>query len=47
MSSHLKSFYADLFREIKKEDLQHEDGRFYGGASDVAMMSCMIEMSFP
>jgi hypothetical protein len=41
VSSHLKTFYVDLFREIKVGDLQHEDGTFYGGASDTAMMFCM------
>jgi hypothetical protein len=27
--------------------LQHEDGKFYGGASDTAMMFSMIEMAYP
>ena len=47
VSSHLKTFYVDLFRQIKVEDLKHENGSFYGGASDTAMMICMIEMAFP
>jgi hypothetical protein len=46
-SSHLKSFFVDLFRQIKVEDLQTYDGKFYGGASDTAIMLSMIEMSYP
>jgi glycosyltransferase involved in cell wall biosynthesis len=47
LSSHLKSFYVDLFVKIKVSDLQEESGLFYGGASDTAIMIPMLEMSFP
>ena len=47
MSSHLKSFYVDLFRSIKEEDLKDMNKKFYGGASDTAMMQPMIEMAEP
>lgn len=42
ISSHLKSFYVDLFRKIKVDDLKGNDGKFYGGASDLATMYPMI-----
>ena len=43
LSSHLKSFYVDLFRKIKVEDLKYaDDNKFYGGASDLATMYPMI-----
>lgn len=47
LSSHLKTFFVDIFKKIKIEDLQGNDAKFYGGASDTAMMIPMIEMSNP
>lgn len=47
VSTHLKSFYVDLFKKIKVSDLQDNAGNFYGGASDTAMMMPMLEMSYP
>ena len=48
VSSHLKSFYVDLFRKIKPDDLKYDDTKkFFGGASDTAMMFNMIEMAYP
>jgi len=38
---------VDIFRKIKVSDLQYSDGKFFGGASDTAMMYAMIEMSSP
>ncbi len=45
LSSHLKSFYVDLFRKIKVNDIKETDGNFYGGASDLAIMYPMILMT--
>lgn len=42
--SHLRTFYAGLFKKIKKEDLCHE-GQFYPMSWDVAMMTPMFEMA--
>lgn len=42
ISSHLKTFFVDLFRKIKVQDLQHNNGKFYGGASDTVMMIPML-----
>jgi hypothetical protein len=33
---------VDVFRKIKQEDFQTNDGKFYGGASDTAMMIPLI-----
>ncbi|MCH9612154.1 MAG: hypothetical protein S4CHLAM102_06380 [Chlamydiia bacterium] len=42
--SHLKSFYAGLFKRIRKEDLLY-DNEFFPVAADCAMMLPMIEMA--
>jgi len=42
--SHLKTFYASLFKKIRKEDLTAE-GEFFHVASDLAMMFPMLEMA--
>jgi len=42
--SHLRTFYAGLFKRIKKEDLQM-DGKFYSMTGDMAAMIPMIEMA--
>jgi glycosyltransferase involved in cell wall biosynthesis len=44
-SSHLRSFYAWLFKLIKIEDLISPCGTFYNMASDQAIMFPMLEMS--
>jgi glycosyltransferase involved in cell wall biosynthesis len=43
-SSHLRSFYAWLFKKIRKEDLM-KDGEFYCMAWDFAIMLPMLEMA--
>lgn len=43
-TSQLRTFFAGLFKKIKKEDLQF-DGKFVPAACDVAMMFPMIEMA--
>ena len=42
--SHLRTFYAWLFKKIRKEDLLYE-GQFVRIAGDIAMMFPMIEMA--
>jgi hypothetical protein len=42
--SHLRSFYAGLFKRIRLEDLMQE-GEFFPVACDVAMMFPMLEMA--
>lgn len=42
-ASHLRTFYAWLFKKIKVEDLMYED-KFYPMAWDLAMMYPMLEM---
>lgn len=42
--SHLRTFYAGLFKKIKKEDLMYND-IFYPMSWDVAMMIPMLEMA--
>lgn len=44
MPSHLKTFYAWLFKKIKKEDLLL-DGSFFKMTGDLAIMLPMIEMA--
>ncbi len=43
--SHLRTFYAGLFKRIKKEDLCDDDGSFLNMAGDMAAMIPMIEMA--
>lgn len=42
--SHLRTFYAGLFKKIKKEDLMYE-GEFLSMTGDMAAMIPMIEMA--
>ncbi len=44
LPSHLRTFYAGLFKQIHKEDLMYE-GNFFRMTSDVAIMMPMIEMA--
>lgn len=44
-TSHLKTFYVDLFRMIKKEDLQFEKDEWIPHSPDVAYMTPMLEMA--
>ena len=46
--SHIKTFRAKLFKQIKKEDLiDPETGTFYTKAWDMAMLFPMLEMCAP
>lgn len=42
--SHLRTFYAGLFKKIKKEDLMYE-GDFFAMTWDMAIMLPMVEMA--
>lgn len=42
--SHLRTFYAGLFKKIKLDDLKHE-GEFYSMTWDMAIMLPMVEMA--
>jgi glycosyltransferase involved in cell wall biosynthesis len=44
VTSHLRTFYAGLFKKIRKEDLLYE-GEFFRLAGDLAFMFPMIEMA--
>lgn len=44
VSSHLKTFYAGLFKQIRKEDLCYK-GSFMPMGGDLALMMPMLEMS--
>lgn len=44
VTSHLRTFYAGLFKRIKKEDLLYE-GDFFQAAWDFAIMLPMLEMA--
>lgn len=44
ISSHLRTFYAGLFKQIKKEDLMYE-GEFFKAGADLAAMFPMLEMA--
>lgn len=44
-SSHLRTFYAWLFKKIKKEDLLDKSGNFYPMAWDLSFMFPLLEMS--
>jgi glycosyltransferase involved in cell wall biosynthesis len=46
VTSHIRTYYAWLFKKIKKEDLQ-ENGAFFGMSGDVALMLPMLEMAGP
>lgn len=44
-SSHLRTFYTWLFKQIRKEDLLDKDGKFYPMGWDLVFMFPMLEMS--
>jgi len=44
VSSHLRTYYAKLFQQIKKEDLMYE-GKFIPVCTDLATMFPMLELS--
>lgn len=44
VTSHLRTFYAGLFKKIKREDLMY-NGEFFRITSDLAFMFPMVEMA--
>jgi glycosyltransferase involved in cell wall biosynthesis len=45
VASHLRTFYAKLFQNIKMEDLTCNDGEFFPMTYDLAIMFPMLEMA--
>lgn len=45
VTSHLRSMYTGLLRQIKEEDLKDKDGKYFTVANDVAMMMPCLEMA--
>lgn len=45
VASHLRTFYAGLFKRIKKEDLCDDQGNFFMVTGDMAAMIPMLEMA--
>jgi hypothetical protein len=41
-TSHLLTFYVDLFRKINKSDLTYDNGTFFKYAYDAAMCTPML-----
>lgn len=41
----LRTFYAGLFKRIKRADLMYSDGKFLQAAYDIAFMAPMLEMA--
>lgn len=44
-TSHLRTFYAGLFKRVKEHDLRDEEGNFYAVTWDQAFMFPMLEMA--
>ena len=44
-SSHLKSFYTKLWKQVKYEDLFYKDNEMFKAAQDLAMIFPIVEMS--
>lgn len=47
VGTHFMTFYSDIFKRIRKEDLCYENGTFFDYAYDRAIITPMIEMAFP
>jgi glycosyltransferase involved in cell wall biosynthesis len=45
LATHMRTFYAGLFKKIKREDLLQDDGKFFEVTWDKAMMAPMLEMA--
>lgn len=45
VASHVRTFYAGLFKHIKKEDLCDDQGSFFTVTGDLAAMMPMLEMA--
>jgi hypothetical protein len=47
VGSHFMSFFADIFKKIRKQDLCYDNGTFYDYAYDRAIITPMVEMAYP
>ena len=45
VTSHLRAFYTQLFRNIKEKDLKDGNGQYWKAANDVAICVPILEMS--
>lgn len=45
VTSHLRAYYTQLFRNIKEEDLKDENGDYFRAANDVATCIPILEQS--
>lgn len=45
VATHMRTFYAGLFKKIKREDLLQSNGKFFEVTWDKAMMAPMLEMA--
>ena len=45
VTSHLRAFYTQLFRNIKEKDLKDDKGQYLRAANDVAICVPILEMS--
>jgi hypothetical protein len=45
VTSHLRTVYTQLLREIKEEDLLDKEGKYFTAAGDVAFMLPCLEMA--
>lgn len=45
--THLMTFYSDVFKKIKISDLTYENGAFFDYAYDRAILTPLLEMSYP
>lgn len=43
VTSHLRAFYTQLFRNIKEEDLKDDQGNYFNAANDVAICIPALE----
>lgn len=45
MTSHLRAFYTQLFRNIQEKDLKDDDGNYLRAANDVAICIPILEQA--
>jgi len=46
VTSHLRAFYTQLFRNIEEDDLKDSEGNYLQAANDVAICIPILEQSF-
>jgi hypothetical protein len=45
VTSHLRAFYTQLFRNIREEDLRNAEGEYLSAANDVAICMPILEQA--